>query len=122
MLGEFPDRSLSVQVVWLPVLKSDVAPPLTGVLGLIKDPRVRQYWDPDRALSRDLVRSVNDAPARYGLDEALPPGFVAWDVVAVFGGSARWERDLPPPARYGGPVVREIDETRRAVEDALRDF
>ena len=119
LLAEFPEAPLRVHVVWEPVLKSDVAAPLTQVLGLLKDRRVKQYWDTKRAVSADLVRSVNEDPARYGFEGKLPPEFIAWDVVAVFAESAHWERDLPVPRYYGGPVIRAIGGTREAIADAL---
>ena len=117
LLGEFPDVPIQVRVVWEPVLKTDIAPPLDGGLGLLPDKRVAQYWDPARMLSADLVRSVNEDPQRYGREDRLPPGFVSWDVVAVFGLSALWGRDLPSPVQYGGPVVREIGRVRTAILD-----
>lgn len=120
ILEDFPDARLGVQVVWEPVLKTDVAAPVTRVLRLIDDPRVTQYWDPSRVVSADIVRAVNAGPTRYGLQEALPEDYIAWDVVAVFGRAAHWERDLPPPAYYGGPVVESIDGTRKALGDNLR--
>src|SRR5262245_61577574 len=119
MLADFPDAPLHVQVVWEPVLKTDFVAPLNRVLGLIHDRRVQQYWDPERIVSTDLLRSVNEDPARYGRDEKLPDDFIAWDVVAVFGKEARWERDLPPPVQYNGPVVETIEETRKAVGEEL---
>jgi len=119
LLAEFPDARLRVLVVWEPVLKTDVAAPLTRVLGLLEDGRVTQYWDPDRIISTDLVRSVNETPARYGRDEALPPGFIAWDVVAVFSSTAKWEHDPPAPAHYDGPVVHAIDGARQAIAAEL---
>jgi hypothetical protein len=119
LLAEFPEARLRVQVVWEPVLKTDLTAPMSAVLGLLQDLRVTQYWDPDRVVSTDLVRSANEAPGRYGRDEAFPPGFVAWDVVAVFSRSARWERDVPTALHYGGPVLRAIDATRQALDDAL---
>jgi hypothetical protein len=39
----------------------------------------------------------------------------------VFGKDAHWERDAPPPAYYGGPVVEAIEEARKVVADALRE-
>jgi hypothetical protein len=119
LLAEFPDARLRVLAVWEPVLTTDFVAPVTQVLGLLDDPRVTQYWDPDRIVSADIVRAVNEDPPRYGLSEKLPPGFVAWDVVAVFPCSARWEYDLPPPAHYAGPVAHEIEGTRKALADAL---
>ena len=119
LLAEFPDAKLRVQVVWEPVLRTDIAAPVSRVLGLLQDRRVTQYWDPGLVISSDLIRSVNENPKRYGREEPLPPDFIAWDVVAVFGKSAHWERDLPPPPHYDGPVVRAIDSTRQAIAEQL---
>jgi len=119
LLANFPNARLQVQVVWEPVLRSDVAAPPTMLLGLLDDPRVAQYWDPGRVVSEDFVRTVNANPARYRLEEPLPPGFIAWDAVAVFGGDARWEDDLPVPAYYGGPVVEVMKEARESIAQQL---
>lgn len=115
LLEQLPDAPLRVHVVWEPVLRTDIAPPTNRVLGLLDDRRVIQYWDPDLVVSADMVRSANENPSRYGLEEAFPPGFVAWDLMAVFGKSARWDKDLPPPAYYEGPVVQAIDGAREAI-------
>jgi hypothetical protein len=115
LLADFPHARIRVQVVWEPVLESDIAAPATRVLGLLGDRRVSQYWDPDQVVSADLVRSVNEDLARYRREEKFPPSFVAWDFVAVFAKSAHWERDLPVPVYYGGPVVEAIDATRTSL-------
>jgi hypothetical protein len=119
LLAEYPEAPIRVLVVWEPVLKTDVAAPMSRVLRLLDDKRVAQYWDPTHVISKDLVRSVNDDPARYGRRDALPPEFVAWDVVAVFADSARWDRNVPVPSYYGGPVVNVINETRKALAEQL---
>jgi hypothetical protein len=119
LLAEFKDAPVKVQVVWEPVLKTDFAAPLNRVLGLLHDPRVAQHWDPERILSADLVRAVNENPSRYDMEQPFPADFVVWDVVAVFGKDARWERDLPPPAYYGGPVVESIEGARKAIAAQL---
>jgi hypothetical protein len=115
LLAEFSGAPLRALVVWEPVLPTDFGPPLSSTLGLVRDPRAVQFWDPDRVLAADVLRSVNADPARYGFDEPLPPDFVVWDVVAVFAPSARWAADLPVPAYYGGPVTDVIDATREAL-------
>lgn len=102
-------------VVWEPVLKTDFAAPLTRVLGLLNDARGTQYWDPGRVVSSDLVRAVNENPGRYGREDPLPPGFIAWDVVSIFSKSAHWDRDVPVPAYYGGPVRDVMDDARKAI-------
>lgn len=106
-------------MVWEPVLVTDIAPPLSSVLGLISDPRVSQFWDPHRALSKDIVRAVNENPSSYGFDEALHDDYIVWDAVAVFGGDARWSGSLPVPHYYGGPVFAVTDELHKALEQAL---
>lgn len=106
-------------VVWEPVLRTDIAAPLTSVLGLLRDLRAQPYWDPGRIVSADFVRAFNEDPTRYGRDERFPPDFVAWDVVAVFEAPARWDRGVPAPAFYDGPVVGAIDAARTAIAAAL---
>ncbi len=118
MLDAMPDADVRTFVVWEPVIWSDVAPPTSSVLALLRDPRAAQYWDPKRSLSRDIVRSVNLDPRRYGFAEPLHESFVVWDVVAVFGPGAVWESDLPVPVFYDGPVAYRIDEVARAVTAA----
>jgi len=119
VLAKFPEAPLKVVVVWEPVVRTDIAPPFKSALARIDDPRVSQFWDPDLALSRDIVRAVNDGPARYGFAEALPEEFIVWDVVAVFGEVDRWSDDLPVPVYYGGPVYSVTDELQEALGAAL---
>jgi hypothetical protein len=118
-LSKFPDAGIRVQVVWEPVLKTNLGAPMNHVLGLIDDPRVIQYWDPNRIVSTDLVRAVNTDPKRYRREEPLPPGFIAWDAIAVFRNSDVWDNDLPVPSYYGGPVVNVMGETHEAIGNGL---
>ena len=121
LLGEFRDAPIQVQVIWEPVLKTDIAPPVNGVLGLLRDQRGHQYWDPARCLSAELARSINRDPSRFGREDQLPAGFVCWDVVAVFESSSHWGNEIPAPIHLGGPVIREIDNVRRAILRAQTD-
>jgi len=89
LLKEFPGGLIRAQIVWEPVLRSDLAPPLSRVLGRVSDPRAIQYWDPELVVSSDVVRAINANPVKYDFDQPLPPDFVAWDVIAVFGKTAR---------------------------------
>ncbi len=102
-------------VVWEPVIATDLAPPTTGTLARIHDRRASQYWDHDRALSADIVRSVMAAPGRYGLTEELYADSIVWDTVAVFPPELRWEREFPVPSYFGVPVVSSV----RGLGDAL---
>jgi len=119
LLDALPGARVRALVVWEPVIWSDVAPPTSSVLALVRDARAIQYWDVDRALSRDIVRAVNAAPARYGFDAPLDEKFIVWDVVAVFPPGAVWERDLPVPVFYDGPVAYRTEPLERAVSRAL---
>jgi hypothetical protein len=104
-----------VFVVWEPVIATDVAPPTTGTLARVHDGRAAQYWDHDRALSAEIVRSVLADPGRYRLDGELETGSIVWDTVAVFPPSLRWESAFPVPSYYGFPVV----SAARGLADAL---
>jgi hypothetical protein len=119
LLAAHPGATLRAQVVWEPVLPTDLGPPFERVLARAHDPRVRQYWDPQRTLSQDLVRAFNAAPQRYGMDEPLDPDFIAWDLVIVFDPTAQWERDVPPPHYYGGPVEDVVEDARKAIAELL---
>jgi len=120
LLDALPDANVRTFVVWEPVIWSDIAPPTSSVLALLRDPRAAQYWDAKRSLSRDIVRSVNQDPRRYGFDEPLHEGFVVWDVVAVFEPGVVWGQDLPVPAFYDGPVMYRVDRISQAVATAGR--
>lgn len=110
-----PDLRVRVFVVWEPVIVTDLAPPTTGTLARIHDRRAAQYWDHDRALSEDIVRSVLAAPDRYGLGDRVEDGTIVWDTVAVFPPGLSWDRELPVPSYYGYPVVNAA----RGLADAL---
>ena len=102
-------------VVWEPVIATDLAPPTTGTLARIHDRRAVQYWDHDRALSADIVRSVLADPDRYGLEEKVEAGSIVWDTVALFPPDVRWEQEFPVPTYYGFPVV----SSARGLDEAL---
>jgi hypothetical protein len=114
------DEDVAVFVVWENVLASDVLGPSDEVRAGVADRRVRQFWDPDLRLSAHIHRSVNAAPARYGLDEPLDPDDVVWDFVTVFPAGARWGDDFPVPDYFGGPVIDAIDELKGALTRLLR--
>lgn len=94
VLSKFPG-GLGVFVVWEPVLPRDVRPPSSATMARVPDPRVTQWWDPERRISAELQR--------VGV---RPSGGVVWDVVLVFGASAAWGAMPPLPGWQGGDVVR----------------
>jgi hypothetical protein len=120
VLDDYESGSLIVLVVWEPVLPTDIAPPTTATLGLVRDPRAIQYWDASRALSIDLVKSMMENPERYGVDDRdFTPETVVWDAVAVFPAGTLWERDLPVPAFMDFPVAQSVDGLRATLASQL---
>ena len=110
-----PAIRLRVFVVWEPVILTDVAPPTSGTLALISDPRARQYWDEDRALSKEIIRAILANPGRYSFSADIAEDTVVWDTVALFQQGATWENELPVPAYYGAPVVDSVEGLRDAL-------
>jgi hypothetical protein len=110
-----PGLAVRAFIVWEPVLATDLAPPTSKTLARVHDRRAVQYWDPDRALSTEIVRSVLADPDRYRLDDELEAGSIVWDTVAVFPPNLRWEDEFPVPSYYGFPVVNAA----RDLADAL---
>lgn len=110
MLETHHDTSLAVLVVWEPVIWSDVSPPTSAVLGLLSDTRVAQYWDPQRALSSAIVRSVLADPGAYPAGMHVEVDTIVWDAVALFPAQARWSGAFPVPEFHGYPVVRALAE------------
>jgi hypothetical protein len=76
---------LRVYVVWEPILPDDDAPSAARAARGFADPRVTQYWDPDRTLGLVLGERLGVPPR----DPGRVTG-VAWDVYLLFGRGARW--------------------------------
>ena len=94
-------------VIWEPVLRTDVAPPTSHVLGHIGDPRARQFWDAGRLLSTLMVKSARER------GDPLPGDDIAWDVVAIYPPGVRWEDAPPRPDYTDAPVAHAIDAARQ---------
>ena len=111
VLRNHPDKKLRALVVLEPVIWSDVGPPTTSVMARLSDPRVIQFWDPGKILSRAMV----DKSKRLGTIPRLGDDTVIWDFVALFDAGARWDGG-PPASRYHGyPVVDAVEGLRAAL-------
>jgi hypothetical protein len=113
--GTGSERSLRAFVVWEPVIRTDVAPPTTGTLGRLHDPGARQFWDPNRIVSKDIVRAILAHPDRYRVED-VDKDTIVWDTVALFPKGVLWEDDLPMPTFYGAPVVDSIEGLSKGLE------
>ncbi len=117
-LQEVPGGRVRVVVVWMPVIRTDIAPPTTGVLSRVDHPGVEQLWDSDRLTSAEILRSAKSAPADYPPCRRASEDPV-WDYVAVFPPGARWGDRYPPPAWHDGPLVAVEDGAKEALRRAL---
>ena len=101
-------------MVWEPILRSDWRAPGRAALSRIPDPRVRQFWDPEHFIAREI--------ARHAAAHPLPPppaccfdnGFY-WDETLLYPPGTSWA-SAPPPLLWSGPVYKSF----AGVEAALR--
>jgi hypothetical protein len=96
------DSRLRVFVIWEPVLATDLSAPSTFTLRRIHDARVKQYWDRNRALSKAM--GEHDRPS------------IVWDYIAVHKPEQIWTDAPPQPEFKGRPVVRFIEDVRKALQ------
>src|SRR5215470_14578696 len=117
LLDELGQRPLHVFIVWEPVVATDLAPPTSAVLARASDPRVSQYWDRSKALSKSLQRAAADAWRGFPIAGDLREAGVVWDYVLVFPTGGEWSDAGPPtPDFAGGTVVDTIAETKAHLE------
>jgi hypothetical protein len=104
-----------VFTVWQPMLATDLAPPITAVLGRVKDRRAQQYWDPHHLVARQMAA---DARAPQPEQECCVKSGILWDLAAVYPQGATWSDRLPPAVLFNGPVVDVADAVATAVSAA----
>jgi len=116
LLDQHPQARVRVLVIWLPVLRGDAGPPSARVRQPIQDPRVIEFWDPDRwASPRMLARAAAIQRAR-GEEREIEPGEIAWDLIALFLPGVVWEDPFPTPTWYGGPVEDVLDPVHESLD------
>ena len=107
LLRRTPDPKLRVFVVWEPVLPTDRDAPLSRVRSRVTDPRVRQFWDRGRLVSRELRRHPEVARACGAGDEGRDG--IVWDAIALYPRSMKWDDALESPEFFDTPVVGAIE-------------
>ena len=98
--------------MWEPILPTDMAPPITSVLGRLSDRRVQQYWDPDHLVATQMAADAR--PPQPQQDCCRQSGNL-WDLAAVYPKGASWSDRLPTATVFDGPVV----DVTAAIEAAL---
>jgi hypothetical protein len=106
-----------VLVVWEPILITDIAPPISAVLGRMSDPRVRQFWDADHLLSEQMKQ---DARAPQPVQECCERRGHLWDMAAVYPSGSTWTQRLPVAEFFNGPVLDVIDPLTAALTSPNR--
>ena len=91
------------------MIATDWMEPGTNVLARIRDARVRQYWDPDHLVAKQLAA---DARAPQPPQQCCVRNGILWDLAAVYPPQAHWTERLPPAVVFNGPVVDIIDSIR----------
>lgn len=87
VLREHPDVRFRAAWVWIRMLKyDDEDAARRGASKVDRDPRIRQFWDPERRIGSAVATSLGGRPRR-----------VAWDVYLVYDRGAVWRDGLPAP-------------------------
>lgn len=98
--------------VWLPILPTDFTAPNTSVLSRISDGRVRQFWDPDHLVAKQIAAARPPQPE----PECCERKGILWDLAAVYPRGTRWDERMPAATFLNGPVVH----VKEGINAALR--
>ena len=127
IIESYPDADVSVSIVWIHMLDGDTEMAARrSAGGIVHDPRVRHFYDPERRAGKAITRSL-------GGEE----GKAAWDIYLFYEKGCEWI-DGPPapvdwmhqltssswadPARYrqGDDLVKALHETMKRLEGDAR--
>jgi hypothetical protein len=115
VLQEHVPAGVRVFTVWQPMLPTDLAPPITAVLGRVSDRRAQQYWDPDHLVARQMAA---DARPPQPAPDCCERSGILWDLAAVYPKGAMWTDRMPTATLFNGSVI-DVEETlAAAVKDA----
>lgn len=115
-----PDATLSVHIVWLPMVPGDSEEAARKTAAMFTDARVRQYYDANRmtglACTREafpsclkdaLANMPHDHPMRKMLVEWLETGSgdgPMWDAVLFYPKGVEWTERMPAPVTWSKQV------------------
>jgi hypothetical protein len=112
-LAEHPRAQARVYVVWFPVVKSDLGPPSAAARAPLRDPRVLEFWDPDRRVSPRMIDRALKLARAKGETPDFDEGAIAWDVIAFLPEATVWEEPFPTPLWTDAPVEQAIPRVKR---------
>jgi hypothetical protein len=111
---------IKIYAVWLHVTHGDRQTPNSLVLAEMPDPRTRQYWDPYRLLSKNMVRDFPPVQTFAMADTTGGAVPLFWNLVAIWRPGATWGDKLPLPDFYGHPIIEHVEEFRRRMGELAR--
>jgi hypothetical protein len=94
------------------MLPTDWSPPSSAVLRRLSDRRVRQYWDPNHVLAKQMKKDAR--PPQAEQDCCVQSG-ILWDLAAVYKPLDVWSEQMPTAILFNGPVVDVLDASERAL-------
>lgn len=106
VLKKYPNVKVTVFAVWQPMLPTDVAAPTSRTLARLSDPRVRQYWDPDHLLAKQL--KLDARPPQADPDCCTRKG-ILWDLMGIYPKGERWTDKIPVALIFNGTVVDVVE-------------
>ncbi|MCH8147344.1 MAG: hypothetical protein IH987_05020 [Planctomycetes bacterium] len=113
----YPETDVDIHVVWVPMLGSDNESAAREISGMFDDPRVHQYWDPERRSGTSYSAHVFPTylmDIQNGLDATLaadhwwhemkrdwkaakPENAPLWDVAFLYDAGTKWGEHPPAP-------------------------
>ena len=102
---------MRVYVVWATVLENDIDPPTANISGLLKDERIRQFWDPARDLSA-MVRAAADSGVT-AFHDYKTGGHTPYDMAILYKPGTHWVEKVPKPVWVGAPVATAIPDLNK---------
>ena len=99
------------------MLPTDWGAPTTAVLARLSDARVRQYWDKNHVLAKQMQA---DAREPQPVQECCVKSGILWDLAAVYQAGAVWAERMPPAMLFNGPVVDVTDGIQAAIAGGAR--
>jgi len=102
-----------VLVVWEPILRSDWSRPTHPVLARISDPRVKQFWDKNHIIAKQLDQQLSTLQPTCCRREGI-----LWDVAALYPKGVQWGGSQP--VFIDGAVAKVEADIARQISASLR--
>lgn len=108
ILEKYPDATLRVYTVWLPMLATDAREEWDPAL--LADDRVSHWWDEERVAGKWLADHDVGGLGYAG---------IVWDAFFVFGPEAGWGSEPGPLVAAGAPVIEDTTTLGNALRPLL---